>query len=345
MGVDARQERASADRPGPASPLRAACRVLDRVDAWWFAPVPVLPMALARVLLGTVLLGAYLSLLPWYGEALAADGLLGGAFQADVPGMTIGRSTTQHLRWLQGVTAPLPMAVLYVALLLCSAAFTVGYRTRPAGAAALLLHLAFHGRNEFVFWGWPEMLTAFTLTVVLAPSCRRLSIDAWRRRRAGTTEQEVMAAWPLRLLQLHVALVYVVAAWSRLDNPHWLDGSMLSRILADGTFSRWPVLATAPEPLLAALTYAAWAVELASPFALWQAGTRRWFVAALVGLHAGLELLTRVGWWNVVMLAGLAAFAPLPWLEALVGLPARIVRRLRWRSVGRGPRSRGARPD
>lgn len=298
--------------------------ILARMEVWWFAPVPVLPMAVARVLLGTALVCAYLSLLPSYDAALAPDGLLGGTFLADVPGPTIGRSTTQNLRWLQRATDPMLLAILYGTLLLASVAFTVGFSTRIAGPIALLLHVAFHGRNEFVFWGWAEMLTAFTLYVVLSPCGRRLSVDAWRRRRAEAAGDAVMAAWSLRLLQLHVALVYVVAAWSRLDNPHWLDGSMLSRILADGTFSRAPVLATAPEPLLTALTYAAWAVELAAPFALWQAATRRWFVAALLALHAGLEAATRVGWWNVVMLAGLVTFAPLSWIEAAIALPARL---------------------
>jgi hypothetical protein len=204
----------------------------------------------------------------------------------------------------------------------------VGYRTRITGGVALLLHVAFHGRNEFVFWGWAEILTAFTLYVLLAPSGRGLGVDAWRQRRTDADDAS-MSAWPLRLLQIHVSLVYVVAAWSRLDNPHWLDGSMLSRILADGTFSRAAELASAPEPLLTVLTYAAWAIELAAPFALWQAATRRWFVAALLALHVGLEVTTRVGWWNVVMLAGLMAFAPLAWIEAVIALPARIVRRLR----------------
>jgi hypothetical protein len=248
-----------------------------------------------------------------------------------VPGATIGRSTTENVRWLQHMTSPLLVATLYAALLAACAAFAVGYRTRLAGIAAVVLHLAFHGRNEFVFWGWPQMLTAFALYVVLSPSGRRLSVDAWRRRRTGDggDDDPSMVAWPLRLLQLHVCLVYFVAAWSRLDNPHWLDGSMLSRILADGTFSRAPALAAAPEPLLAVLTYTAWAVELAAPLALWQAGTRRWFVAALIVLHVGLEASTRVGGWNVVMLAGLAAFAPTTWLDTAIAFPARLARRLR----------------
>lgn len=309
-----------------ASALRVA---LARADAWWFAPVSVLPMAVARVLLGTALLGAYLSLLPSFDVLLAPDGLLGGTFHADVPGPTIGRSTTDNIRWLQPATDPRLIATLYGALLVASAAFAIGYHTRIAGVAAVVLHVAFHGRNEFVFWGWAEILTAFAVYVVLSPSGRRLSVDAWRQRRAGSGGEPRMTAWPLRLLQLHVALVYVVAAWSRLDNPHWLDGSMLSRILVDGTFSRLPVLAAAPDPLLAALTYAAWAVELTAPFALWQQGTRRWYVGALVALHVGLEVTTRVGWWNVVMVAGLAAFAPLAWLDAAIALPARLGRRYR----------------
>jgi hypothetical protein len=294
-------------------------------------------MCVARIGFGLALFWSYFSLLPSFSVALGPDGLLGASFLDDVPGPTVGRATTEHVRWLQAVPEPAVLWALYYLLLAAAVAFIVGYRTRLAGAAALVLHLAFHGRNEFVFWGWADMITPFLLYVVLAPSGRRLSVDALlaeraRRRSLGANEiscgdgggdgqpprQALTVAWPMRLLQVHVTLVYVVAAWSRLDNQHWIDGSMLSRILSDGTFSRAPALGAAPGPVLAMLTYLAWALELVAPFSLWQASTRRWIVAGLVALHVGLELTTDVGFWNVVMIAALTAFMPQSWLEAFV---------------------------
>jgi hypothetical protein len=227
-----------------------------------------------------------------------------------------------------------------------------------AGVAALVLHLAFHGRNEFLFWGWADMITPFLIYVVLAPSGRRLSVDAVlagrdERSAPGEDSRDLsvepgeqsghgdelrnqddqpgdrwMVAWPVRLLQIHVSLVYVVSAWSRLDNRHWIDGSMLSRVLSDGTFSRAPVLGGAPAPALTALTYLAWALELVAPFSLWQSGTRRWVVAGLVGLHVALELTTEVGYWNIVMIAALSTFMPESWLEAFADRLTTGLRRL-----------------
>jgi hypothetical protein len=316
-----------------------------RLQAFWFGRVPVAPMAVARVLLGGTLLIAYLWLLPSFDRLLGPDGLLGASFHDQAPGPTVGRSTTASYRLLQHLDSRAALWSLYVVLLVSCLLVTVGWRPRLTGAVALLLHLGFHGRNEFVFWGWPEIVGPFLLYVLLSPSHRRFSVDAWlaRRRAPGRSHAAAtMTAWPMRLLQLHVCTVYVTTAWSRLDNPAWRDGSMLERILADGTFSRFPALGGAPGWLLAALTFAAWGLELVTPVGLASRQTRTATALALIGMHAMLELLTKVGGWNVVMTAGLLTFLPAStWTTP--SLLTRIARRVTGGDT-RPTRPPGARP-
>jgi hypothetical protein len=308
--------------------------VTARLRAFWFGLVPVAPMAVARVLLGGTLLIAYLWLLPSFDRLLGPDGLLGAGFHDQVPGPTVGRSTTASFRAFQHLDSLTALRVLYAVLLVACLLFTVGYRTRLTGAVALLLHLGFHGRNEFVFWGWAEIVSPFVLYVLLAPSHRRFSVDAWLagrhdRDRAAAT----MPAWPLRLLQLHVCTLYVTTSWSRLDNPHWRDGSMLERILADGTFSRLPALGAAPGWLLTALTFAAWGLELVAPVGLASRQLRTPTALALIGMHAMLELLTKVGGWNLVMTAGLLTFLPASTWTTTPAFLTRISRRVTGRAA------------
>ena len=54
---------------------------------------------------------------------------------------------------------------------------------------------------------------------------------------------------------------------------------------------------------LRALTYAALLLELLAPLLLWIRGLSRFWALGLIGLHANLEALTNIGWWQRVMIS------------------------------------------
>jgi hypothetical protein len=194
-----------------------------------------------------------------------------------------------------------------------AAAFALGAATRVTGPLAASLHLLFVTRNPYAFAGWAEWVVGPLFYVALAPVGRRLAVDAcWRARRGLPRASASAAGWPLRLLQLHVCAMYLAAGWSRLDRGSWLSGEMVEIALTSATHGRLPGDWSALAPLLALATWVAMALELAAPVALWLPRLRRGVALALVLMHAGLELVTNVGWWGPVMIAGLCAFL-LPW--------------------------------
>ena len=284
------------------------------LEAWWLAPQPLHGLVAARIALGLTLFLAYLQQGPWLADFFGPEGLGGAALRSRVPDFPpLSPHLLAPFTALARTASPWPVPVLYACMLVASLAFAAGAFTRAAGAAALLLHLLFLGRDPLVWGGgWAEFVVAPLLYAVLAPSGRHLSIDAWRR---GGDASWWAPGWPLRLMQLHVCALYVVAAWSRLDRESWLHGDLLFAALSSATHSRLVFDWAAWQPLLRAATYVAWALELAAPVALWLRRTRRAWALALLGLHAGIELTTNVGWWNAVVAASLCAFL-LPWRRA-----------------------------
>jgi hypothetical protein len=127
-------------------------------------------------------------------------------------------------------------------------------------------------------------------------------------------------------------------------NDVWIGGEALSRIFANEMWSRPLGRALLEFPaLLAGLTWATLALELAAPVALfspWKTETVRIAtVSALVLMHLFIELTMSVGLFSYVALAGLSLFLPPrvwstlcrerpPWLSAdAIHCPS-------WRSAG-----------
>jgi hypothetical protein len=120
-------------------------------------------------------------------------------------------------------------------------------------------------------------------------------------------------AWSMRLIQVHVCCMYAFSV-TRLDDPGWLSGEMLNRALTDTRFARLAVDWGPLEGPLTIGTYAVFVLEPLAPRMLWLPRVGAWWAVALLAMHAGLELLTTVGWWGYMMAVGLVPFLPPAWV-------------------------------
>lgn len=284
--------------------MSPAGRALRALDAWFFTPVAAHSLAVTRVVLGLTMLSCYLlyaSSLEWvYG----ADGLARYLMDIDPP-YTV---TQRHLWPLWGL------------LIVSAASFAVGLFTRPAGLCLALCHHLFVRFDAVRTWGWAETVPLLIVYVALSGAGRCMSVDAWRSARQGRPLTPEAPAWALRLLQFHVAMVYVSAAWHRIDDDAWLRGEMVYEAVANSWYTRLPYLDLQPwKPLLRLATWATELAELSAPLALWVPRLRHTWVAALMLLHAGLHLGASVGCWQPMMLAGLMSFVDPAWTRAALG--------------------------
>lgn len=282
----------------------------ERAERWWLGPAPLDGLAAARIAFGATLFLCYATRAPVLMDYFGPGGFGGAALAARVPDVPpLEKWVWPPLAWLRLVPSEGAVWALWAALLVASAAFALGYRTRLAGALTLALHVSFYARNPYAYDGsWAQFLNGPLLYTVLAPSGRLWSLDARRSPGASRTAP----AWPLRLLQVHTCCMYLAAGLSRLDKQSWLLGDMVFVALSGTTHSR---LAIDWLPLLPVLRLGAWgsfALEALAPFLLWLPRLGRYWALGLVGLHLTLELATNVGYWSFVMIGCLAGFL-LPW--------------------------------
>lgn len=293
--------------------MRAGGRIADsweRASRWFLAPAPLDGLAAARILFGATLFLCYATRAPVLMDYFGPGGFGGAALMAQFPeAAPLERRVWPPLAWLRFVPSEGVVWALWALLVAASAAFALGLRTRLAGSLALLLHVSFYARNPFAYDGsWAQFLTGPLLYTVLAPSGRLWSLDA---RRAPDASR-LAPAWPLRLLQVHTACMYVAAGLSRLDKQSWLLGDMVFIALSGTMHSRLAIDWQPWLPLLRVATWGSLVLEALAPLLLFVPRLGRLWAAGLVLLHLALELTTNVGYWSFVMIGCLASFL-LPW--------------------------------
>lgn len=306
----------------PSGVRGRARRVLAAAWERFFAPQPQQAMVLVRIALGAIALLSCAVKLPEVDRLFGPEGLGGAAWAAGQADESVG-ALRALLRLPLEAASPRLTRLLFGAMMAAALAFALGAWTRTSGVALLLLHAIFLERNPFAFAGsWPWMYKAFLLYAILAPSGRWLSVDA-RRRRAHSGPAPPGdwrgPAIPVRLLQMHVCTLYAAAGWARLPDPGWQRGEMVFAALTDDWFGRYDLDWYPWLGALRILSYFAFAAEPLAPFALWLPGVGRWWALALMAMHAALELLTNLGWWQFQMIAVLTVFLPPRWLSPLLG--------------------------
>ena len=168
-------------------------------------------------------------------------------------------------------------------------------------------------------WGWSTVMPVLLFLLAISPARNAWSVDAWIAARRGRPLPMVAPRWTLRLLQVHVMVVYISASWHRFDDPGWINGEMVYAAVANSMYTRLPYLDPQPyKALFVVLTYATEVIEVVSPFFLWIRRTRIPVAIGLILVHLGLELSATIGYWQFMMMALLWVFLPVSWAERVL---------------------------
>lgn len=187
-------------------------------------------------------------------------------------------------------------------------ALLVGYRTRLATAASLVLLILLHLRNPLVLNSGDLLLRSLLIWGLFLPLDCRWAIDARNYDvRDGTVSSVVTAA-----VLTQVVLVYAINATYKFDGPLWRSGEAVAYVFeADQlTYLLGDFLADFPA-LLVAATYLWMALLVASPLLLVATGRARTLLASVfVVAHAGMLVSMPIGLFPLISIAGLLLFFP-----------------------------------
>jgi hypothetical protein len=281
-----------------------------RWNAFWFRTRAGWHLELMRILLGTITLvwlGSFTrDLVRWFGKE--------GMF----PGETIYRVLTggdpsvpvygqSHLFYLESPTA---LAVAHAVAILVVLLFTLGIVSRLTGPATAAVALAYVHRAPLVTGPFETVLTMLLLYLCLAPTGRVMALG--RVVAADANRRTLMANIATRLMQVHLAALYVMTGLTKLGHLAWWTGDATWHLMAQSEFRLIDVTFLRRSPLvLDGLTHAWVLFDLLYGVLIWNRWARPLLLLAACVVWTGAALLTgRVGLAAVMVVANLAFVPP-----------------------------------
>ncbi|MCD2187019.1 HTTM domain-containing protein [Actinomycetospora soli] len=286
---------------------------LHPVQAWnsfWFAPTSTTPLALLRIVFGLVVFVWLLSLAPDLLTFFGPSGLM-----PSPPPLGPGAWTLLFL-----LDSSAAILALWAIAVVASVATVLGFQTRLATLLVFVAVVSFERRNNMIFNGGDGLLRVLAFLLVLAPAGAALSWDRWRSSPDRFWQSPLHAPWAMRLIQIHVSVIYLSTVWAKLQGRLWGDGLATSFALRIGDVQRIATPAFLTDSAVASniMTFGALGTEFAIGVLVWNRWARPWVLGLGVLLHLSIEISMVVGFFSTLMVTTYLSFLSPAWADRFV---------------------------
>jgi hypothetical protein len=229
--------------------------------------------------------------------------------------------------WFFAAWSPTAVRVLGGITLAAAILLTLGVATPLAALVALVGFLSAVNRAPLNVFGFDDTLGLLLIPLALGPAGRRLSVDAAFGLTGGNGSAaggagegaSVRANVALRLIQLHLCVVYFFSGCGKLLGASWWEGTALWGAIANDQYRTLDLTGLARHPLVVnALTLATLFWEFTYPALIWPRLTRRLALAMAVFVHLGIGMAMGMMEFGLAMITANLAFVPAATLRAVL---------------------------
>jgi Vitamin K-dependent gamma-carboxylase len=277
-------------------------------NRFWYTPAPPTLLGVLRILTGSMLLythavwglalSDFFSSTGWLSRALVRhieEGQYVYSFWYLVPD-----------EWIRPAWA---VSMVIFAL------FTAGLCTRVTSVLSLLCAISYANRVPAALFGLDQINIMLNLYLAIGPSGAAFSLDRWlatrRARSAGPPAKSAAANLAIRLIQLHMCVIYFFAGISKLQGDSWWDGTAMWRAFANLEYQSLDLTCLAWHPWVVNLmTHTTTVWEISFCVLVWQKRWRPIVLAMAIVLHVGIGACLGMWTFGLIMLVGCASFLP-----------------------------------
>jgi hypothetical protein len=246
------------------------------LSEFFFALETPYGMACMRIMLPLVMFSMVLPRWPYTRELYSSDG-------ATAP-LAVGYGYFSLLPEFSGEVA----VALHSILVLALCCVLVGYKTRWALVLSLVIYPYLSLLDAISTMTKYTVITTHLLLLLSCSNCGAIwSVDAWLRGGNDPLNMPKFAAWPRRLAQLLIGIVYFGAAITKMNTPTFLSGDQMQLWMLTHINFRHPIgewLSLYPV-LLKAMAYVVLVWEVTFVFLVWRGMWRPWVLAIGVVFH------------------------------------------------------------
>ncbi len=296
--------------------MRQAHPVIEAWNRFWFSPTDPTLLGVVRILAGLMLLYTHAV---WGLELEAFFGPNGWQSSELVQAL-------QHDQFVFSFWWWVPDGLIHVAhwaALLVLVTFTVGLFAEVTAVLACIVAISYANRAPAALFGLDQINTMLALYLAIGGSGRALSLDRirlrYRRIRRAVDEgshridlavpPNVRANLGLRLVQVHMCIIYLFAGLSKLQGTAWWNGEAMWLAFSNLEYQSADMTWLARFPwLINLITHTTVMWEISFCALVWVPSLRPVMLALAVVLHFGIGATLGMWTFGLVMLIGCTSF-------------------------------------
>jgi len=292
-----------------------ASAALQTWDRFWYTPAAPHTLAMIRILGGAMLLYTHLV---W---SLRLEAFLGP--NSWIPSDVSRKIATGSYAWsyLWYIESPALLWTVHLLALVVFFMLVVGYYSRIVSIVACLITIAYCHRLQGALFGLDQVNAMLAIYLAVGDCGGAWSVDRWLAARAGKSEitPRVSTNVAIRLLQLHMCVIYLFGGLAKAKGDLWWDGSALWFSAANYEYQSLSLLWTSHFPLMIALlSHLTVFWETFYCALIWPKATRPFMLAIAVMIHGGIALFLGMITFGLAMLIGNLAFVSPESVQAIV---------------------------
>lgn len=277
-------------------------------NRFWFTPSDPTTLCVIRILAGAMLFYTHLI---W---ALNSNAFfeMNSWLNNDAMSLLNGSGYSWSHLWMSQ-SGP-SLTILHVVALIVFAMMTLGLFTRMTTVLAFVITVSYANRAAPATFGLDQINTLLAMYLMLAPCGARFSIDRLlaRRRAAGSCAQfdrSVATNVSIRLIQLHMCIIYLFAGLAKLKGPAWWNGTAIWGAIANLEYQSIDMTWLADWPIVVnLLSHATVVWEISYCVLIWNRLTRPIVLFLAIPIHLGIACCLGMMTFGTIMLVANVAF-------------------------------------
>jgi len=306
----------------------------DVVAGWnrfWFEPTDPATLAAIRICTGAMLFYTHLV---WGLQLTTFFGEHGWLQPQAVSFLQSGSYAWSYLWWFE---SPAALWTVHIAALVVFAMLTIGLFSRVVSILAFVAAVSYVGRATGALFGLDQINVMLAMYLIVGPSGEAFSVDRWLKVRKAGHALPVQKSWSanvsVRLIQVHMCVIYMFAGMGKLTGPAWWDGNAMWMAFGNLEYQSMDMTWLAEWPrLMNLMAHVTVYWELFYVALIWPRLTRPIMLLVAIPLHLGIAVCLGMITFGLMMLVGNMAFVSPALIRTIVG----------WMPTGQG---RGARAD
>ena len=289
-----------------------AAQAWNEWNEFWFAPADPATLSIIRILAGWMLFYTHLI---WSFELSAFFGPRGwlpmGIVLRD---LELSNSLAWSIfHYIESPTLLWCVHILALGVFLC---LTLGLFSRVTAVLSAFFAVMYATRvTPGAFFGLDKLNCMLALYLMIGPCGARYSLDRLWRVRSGNdsgVSESVSANLAIRLIQWHLAIIYLFSGLGKLQGMSWWFGDATWMAISNVNYQSLDVTFLAHYPwLLELLTHVTVFWELFYCVLIWNRWARPWMLLIAVGVHGFIGLcLGMITFGFIMIVANLAFVSP-----------------------------------